>query len=119
MRILVDENIPRMSVEALIASGHRVFDLRGTLEEGMDNAELWHKVQTEMAVLITTDMGFTEHRNERHFGLLVIRLRQPNRQKIHLRVMQAIEQFAESEWEGLTVVMKDQVQTVYRVKDKV
>ena len=85
----------------------------------MDDADLWQKVRQEKALLITTDKGFTEHRNEAHGGILVIRLRQPNRLKIHARVMQAIAHYEASEWQGLTVVMKDWVQTVYKaVKEK-
>ncbi|MBW3624137.1 MAG: DUF5615 family PIN-like protein, partial [Armatimonadetes bacterium] len=105
MNIFVDENIPRMTVEALRASGHRVLDLRGTIEEGLNDLDLWRKVKQESALLITTDKGFTEHRNEAHGGVLVIRLRQPNRWKIHERVMGAILQFEAGEWPGLTVVV--------------
>lgn len=39
---------------------------------------------------------------------------QPNEQKIHERVMNAIGQFSEDEWSGLTVVMRDAVQSVSR-----
>jgi predicted nuclease of predicted toxin-antitoxin system len=114
MNILVDENLPNMTVEALRAAGHRVLDLRGTPEEGIDDVELWQKVRQENSLLITTDKGFTEHRNESHRGILIIRLRQPNRMKIHERVMQAMAQFEPAAWTNLTVVMKDQVQAIYK-----
>lgn len=35
MRVLVDENIPLMTVEQLCRLGHDVVDIRGTTEEGM------------------------------------------------------------------------------------
>ena len=119
MNILVDENIPRMTVESLRAAGHSVLDLRGTSEEGLDDVDLWKKVRREETLLITTDKGFTEHRNNPHRGILVVRLRQPNRLKIHERVMLAIGQFGVEEWPGLTVVMKDQVQTAYKCAEGV
>jgi hypothetical protein len=65
-------------------------------------------------MLITTDKGFVQHRAESHYGILVVRLRQPNQQKIHERVMQAINQFSEDEWVGLVVVMRDMVQSIWR-----
>lgn len=33
MRVLVDENIPLLTVAALRAEGHEVFDIRGSTEE--------------------------------------------------------------------------------------
>ena len=47
MRILVDENIPRISVEQLREMGHDVLDIRGTPEEGMSDELLWDKARQE------------------------------------------------------------------------
>jgi len=35
MKILVDENVPRMTVEALRALGHDVKDIRGTPQQAL------------------------------------------------------------------------------------
>lgn len=51
-----------------------------------------------------------------NIGILIVLLRQPNRAKIHKRVMQAIAQFKAEEWPGLLVVMRDAVQSVSRAK---
>jgi len=67
-------------------------------------------------LLISTDKGFSKRRNEPHHGILIVRLRKPNQLKIHQRIMQAINQFSESEWQGLLVVMRDAVQTVWKSK---
>jgi uncharacterized protein with PIN domain len=75
---------------------------------------LWELAQKESRLLISTDKGFVQHRNESHHGILIVRLRQPNEQKIHKRVMKAMGQFAENEWPGLVVVMRDAVQSVWR-----
>ena len=90
MRILVDENIPRMTVNQLRDSGYDVLDIRRNHHEGMSDDEIWQLVQQEKRLLITTDKGFLEHRESYHSGVLVLTLRQPNRRKIHEKVMQVI-----------------------------
>lgn len=114
MRILVDENIPKISVLELRAMGHEVLDIRGTERQGMFDDELWPFAQSERRMLITTDKGFSEHRDDQHCGILIVRLRQPNEQRIHTRIMSAFRQFADEDWPGLLVVMRDTVQSVHR-----
>jgi hypothetical protein len=75
---------------------------------------LWARVQREKRLLITTDKGFVNYRRESHFGILVVRLHQPNETNIHERAMRAIGQFAEEDWKGLLVVMRDVVQSSWR-----
>ena len=95
MRVLVDENIPRMTVDALRALGHDVKDIRGTSDQGIADFNLWRLASAESRVLVTTDKGFTEYRSAPHHGILVVRLRQPNRQKIHYAVMRIIVRYSE------------------------
>jgi predicted nuclease of predicted toxin-antitoxin system len=83
MKVLVDENIPRMTVDALRGLGGDVKDVRGTSDQGAPDADLWALAMAESRTLITTDKGFTEYRAVPHHGILIVRLRQPNRQKIH------------------------------------
>ncbi len=96
--------------------GHDVVDIRGTDVEGSSDEVLWIKAQREGRLFITTDKGFSKYRHERHHGLIIIRLKQPNRTIIHKRVLQAFRQFHESEWDGLLVIMQDAVQSVWRVQ---
>ena len=119
MKILVDENIPLMTVQALRVSGHDVLDIRGTKNEGMKNSNLWKLTQKEKRFFITTDKGFTEYRDTQHYGILIIRLRQPNRVKIHNKVLLAMEQIKEKDWNNLLIVMRDDFQSKYKshVKD--
>lgn len=114
MKILVDENVPRMTVNQLHELGHDVCDIRGTGHEGLDDDALWDIARREQRLLITTDKGFTEYRSTEHNGILIVRLRQPNRLRIHHRVMRAIEQFGETEWPGLLVVMRDMTMSASR-----
>jgi predicted nuclease of predicted toxin-antitoxin system len=116
VKILVDENIPKITVEAPRAAGHDVLDIRGTPRQGMFDEDLWPLAQEEQRLLITTDKGFTEHRDEQHHGCLIVRLRQPNEQRIHARVMRAFNQFREEDWFRLLVVMRDVVQSVHRAR---
>lgn len=115
MKICVDENIPLITVAELRSRGYDVLDIRGTSNQGITDDLLWELVQKENRLLISTDKGFVQHRNEQHHGILIVRLRQPNEQKIHERIMRAIEQFSEGEWLGLVIVMRDTVQSMWRV----
>ena len=114
MKIFVDENIPLMTVRTLRQMGHDVTDVRGTNEEGRADEALWQLVQKQGRLLITTDKGFTRHRDKPHHGILIVRLRQPNRHKIHQRIMQAMKGFEAEKWPGLLVVMRDVAQSVWR-----
>ncbi|MGI9067755.1 MAG: DUF5615 family PIN-like protein [Pyrinomonadaceae bacterium] len=114
MKICVDENIPLVTVSELKNLQHDVLDIRKTPDRGMSDDLLWELVTKEGRLLITTDKGFVQHRSKAHFGMLIVRLRQPNEQRIHDRVMQAMSRFLEDDWPGLTVVMRDTVQSVSR-----
>ena len=44
MKIAVDENIPLMTVRYLGMMGHDVRDIRGTVDEGIQDDALWEMV---------------------------------------------------------------------------
>ena len=81
MKFLVDENVPKMTVSELRAAGHDVVDVRGTGDQGSADEDLWVRAQNDARIVITTDRGFTQHREEQHFGLIVIAVRQPSLSK--------------------------------------
>jgi predicted nuclease of predicted toxin-antitoxin system len=114
MRILVDENIPRMTVDALRLAGHEVLDIRGTPREGIADPDLWDIAQADRRLIITTDRGFALRRHRNPYGLLIVTLRQPNRRKIHERVMLAIRGLPQHEWGHTLVLMKDRTRVVWR-----
>ena len=114
MKILVDENIPHVTVNRLRELGHEVVDIRGTPDQGLEDPDLWGMAMRESRMFVTTDKGFTEHRSESHFGILVVRLRQPNRAKIHASVMLALGRFDEPDWPGMLVVVRDSMMSVSR-----
>ncbi len=80
----------------------------------ISDAILWEKAQREGRILVTTDKGFTSRRLQPHCGILIVRLRQPNRVKIHQRVLQALTVVAEEQWPSLLIVMRDQTQSAWR-----
>ena len=106
MDILVDGDIPSMTVAALRELGHDVKDIRGTANQGLSDAGLWTLALAEERMLITTDKGLHRAPPSRHAGILIVRLRQPNRHKIHDAVLLAMGRFAEQQWPGLLVVMR-------------
>ncbi|MBM3225885.1 MAG: hypothetical protein FJZ47_19105 [Candidatus Tectomicrobia bacterium] len=118
MRILVDEHIPLMTVRALRLLQHDVRDIRGTPDEGMHDEALWVLAQREARLLITTDKGFAQYRRVSHHGVLILRLRRPNRHAIHVRIMHAVMQFPVEEWPGLLVVMRDVAQSAWRLRER-
>lgn len=114
MKILVDENIPRITVETLRRNGHNVVDIRETEQKGVPDPTLWEKCQLEQRLLITTDAGFARYRYGSHFGILIVRLRQPNWEKIHQRVLRMLNKVPERDWPSLLVIAQDQVQRFWR-----
>jgi predicted nuclease of predicted toxin-antitoxin system len=114
MRVLVDENISRITVAALVALRHDVRDIRGTSVQGAADSDLWALAMAECRALMTTDKGFTEYRSVAHYGILVVRLRRPNRQKIHHSVMYVFERFSDAEWPNLLVVVRDTMMSTSR-----
>jgi predicted nuclease of predicted toxin-antitoxin system len=116
MRILVDENIPLVSVNELRRMGHDISDIRGTNDEGMPDELLWKKACREKRLLITTDKGFSQHRGEKHSGVLIVTLRKPNTSKIHARILKALDRFSAKKWQNLLVVMRDEVVGIWPSK---
>jgi predicted nuclease of predicted toxin-antitoxin system len=114
VKILVDENIPGTRIEHLRRMGHDVVDIRGTAEEGLSDEDLWKKAQHNQYLLITTGRGFARRRHQRHPGILIVLLRQPNRRRITQRVMEAMQSFSAEEWPHLLVIMRDTVMSTWR-----
>jgi uncharacterized protein with PIN domain len=91
-----------------------VLDIRGTAVEGSEDEDLWQLAQQQKRLLITTDKGFAQHRDEPHQGILIVRLKHPNRHQIHQKVMQGLTRFSATEWSGLTVMMRDVALSIWR-----
>jgi predicted nuclease of predicted toxin-antitoxin system len=116
MKVAVDENIPLVTVNELRHLGHDVLDVRGTPLLGIPDPDLWALSQAQGRLLITTDTGFIAYANQPHWGLLVVRLRQPNVARIHARAMAAVRQYPPEQWPDLVIVMRDRVKSVRRTR---
>ena len=103
-----------MTVDALRALGHDVKDIRGSSEQGIEDRDLWVTAVTGQRGLISTDKGFTVYRSVLHNGILIVRLRQPNRHKIHNAVMHVVSLFRDEEWLNLLVVVRDRTMSISR-----
>ena len=114
MNIFVDENIPKITVKTLIENEHHVIDIRNTEKEGIPDAEIWENVLKNKALLITTDKGFSRYRNQRHYGILIVRLKKPDRIKIHKRIIYAVYHFSKDDWKNRLVVVKDNVMSSWK-----
>lgn len=118
MKILVDENIPKKTCKTLLDMENDVLDIRGTEQEGLSDDLSWKIALDEERVLITTDKGFAYHRDDNHFGILIVALRQPTLEKIHKRVIEAIEAFTPKQWKSLLVIMRDKTMSTWRPEEK-
>jgi predicted nuclease of predicted toxin-antitoxin system len=54
MKILVDENIPLITVEGLRLKGFDVTDIRGSAEQGITDEVLWQKAQQEKRIFYSS-----------------------------------------------------------------
>jgi predicted nuclease of predicted toxin-antitoxin system len=100
-----------MTVEVLRSAGHDVTDVRGSSLQGSADSDIWALAVSDARLLITTDKGFSQYRSEAHHGILVVRLRQPNRHKIHEAVISAVGRFG-GKWSNLFVVVRDRTVSV-------
>jgi hypothetical protein len=53
-----------------------------------------------------------------HEGMLIVRLRQPNRQRIHDAVLRTIDRMPEREWRNLLVVVRDAMISMSRSSEQ-
>jgi len=118
MKILVDENIPMMTVEQLCRMKYDVIDIRGTSEQGITDHLLWDKACREKCILVTTDRGFACYRDRNHYGILIVSLRKPNRHKINQHIIEALKMFSSEQWPGLLVVIRDETMSTWRLGKK-
>jgi predicted nuclease of predicted toxin-antitoxin system len=76
MKIVADENVDRLVIEHLQASGHEVLSIAHQFKSSPD-VEVLSISNTERALLITEDKDFGElvfHKQRSHFGVLLVRL---------------------------------------------
>jgi len=116
MKFLLDENFPKAAIALLRVAGHEVFDFRGSGDEGIEDSEVFHKAQNLSAILLTTDRDFFHtipHLFESHFGVVVIALRQPNRNSILSRLEWLLSQVSEHQFNHRVFQLRDSTWLAY------
>lgn len=110
MIFLLDENFPKSAEKLLIELGHQVIDIRGTEFQGADDSHLFEIAQQQQAILLSTDRDFYHtipHKFEKHFGVIVIALKQPNRQAILARLRWVVSQSFLDNLHNTVILIRD------------
>jgi predicted nuclease of predicted toxin-antitoxin system len=119
MKIKLDENLPLRLATLLKNLGHDVHTLRDELLLGREDAEVWRVTQKESRFLITQDLDFSDLRQfapGSHHGILLVRLRSPNRRDLMERVGELFQKENVGEWAGCFVVATERKIRVLKPK---
>jgi predicted nuclease of predicted toxin-antitoxin system len=112
----LDENFPKAAHALLVARGHVVVDIRGTAEEGAEDSQVFAMAQAKRAVVLSTDRDFFHsmpHLFPAHHGIVVIALRQPNRQAILDRLTWWLDHFGGRPIAGKAYLLRDRTYVAY------
>ena len=117
MKIKLDENLPVRLAILLKNVGHDVHTAYEEQLVGRADSEIWAAAQQESRVLITQDMDFSDARRfapGTHHGLLLVRLRSPNRRDLAERVEAVFRRENVDDWSGCFVVATERKIRVLR-----
>ncbi len=81
------------------------------LYEGSDDGKIFEFAQAEEAVFLTTDRDFFHtlpHMYEKHHGVIVVALKQPNRREIQKKIEWVLLNFEIAEVENHVLLLRDQ-----------
>jgi predicted nuclease of predicted toxin-antitoxin system len=110
MKIKLDENLPFRLVTILSELGHETDTIPEEGLKGYKDEKVWEAAQRSGRFLITQDLNFSNinlFKPGTHYGLLLIRLRDPGRNTLLNRI-QTIFQIEEVDrWQGCFVVVTD------------
>jgi predicted nuclease of predicted toxin-antitoxin system len=107
MRIKLDENLPVRLAPVLKDLGHDVHTVHEEHLSGQTDKAVWEAAQEELRFLITQDLDFSDSRRfipGAHCGILLVRLRSPNRINLIERVKGIFTHEHVSDWTGCFVV---------------
>lgn len=110
MKFLLDENFPKASLSFLIEHGHDCLDFRDIGPKGANDNELFAVAIKENAVLLTTDRDFFHtipYLFPEHPGVVVIALRQPNRQNILKKLEWFLNEFGNRVLQNCILELRD------------
>lgn len=121
MRIKIDENLPLSLARILFSLAHEVHTVPQEKLSGCDDRRLWETVQRESLFLITQDLDFSDIRKfapGTHSGILLVRLRTPDRASLIQRVTQVFREENVTDWQGCFVVVSEHKLRVIRADSR-
>lgn len=121
MKIKLDENLPFGLATILKDLGHDVDTVNDERLIGHVDEDIWDAAQKESRFLITQDLDFSDSRRfapGSHHGILLIRLRSPNRRNLIERLAQLFEKENVAEWIGCFVVATERKIRVLKPETK-
>jgi predicted nuclease of predicted toxin-antitoxin system len=121
MKIKLDENLPHRLANLLQELGHDVHTLHDERLIGHADSEIWEAAQKESRFLITQDLDFSDTRRfapGSHHGILLIRLRSPNRRNLIGRIGELFQKENAGEWARCFVVATERKIRVLRPGNK-
>ncbi len=119
MKIKLDENLPHRLATLLKDLGHDVHTVYDERLIGRVDGEIWEATRKESRFLITQDLDFSDSRQftpGSHPGILLVRLRSPNRKDLIRRIEELFQKESIREWAGCFVVATERKTRVLRPK---
>lgn len=110
MKIKLDENLPRVLRRQLAGLGHDVDTVPDENLAGREDGDVWRAAQREGRFLITQDLDFSDAREfgpGSHYGLLVVRLRDPGRLALAAVVQEVFASQDVQGWSGCFAVVTE------------
>ncbi len=110
MKIKLDENLPARLCSILQKLGHDVDTVTQENLSGCSDFDRWNAAQKEQRFLITQDLDFSDVRKftpGTHFGLLLVRLRSPDRRSLIRRIRDVFEHENVETWAGCFAVVTE------------
>jgi predicted nuclease of predicted toxin-antitoxin system len=121
MNIKLDENLPLRLATLPKTLAHDVHTLHDERLVGHADREIWEAAQKESRFLITQDLDFSDLRQfapGSHNGILLARLRSPNRRDLIERIGELFQKENVGEWVGCFVVATERKIRVLRPGSK-
>jgi predicted nuclease of predicted toxin-antitoxin system len=110
MKVKLDENLPAFLCDILTALGYQADTVLDEGYGGADDDRIWAAAQEEGRLLVTQDMDFSDFRKfvfHPHNGIVLVRLREPNRAKLIRRLQNVFETEDVRKWPGCFVIVTD------------
>jgi predicted nuclease of predicted toxin-antitoxin system len=110
MKIKLDENLPFRLVGILSELGHEIDSIPQEGLKGYNDEQVWEAAQRSGCFLITQDLNFSDinlFKPGTHYGLLLIRLRDPGRNALLNRIETIFKSEEIERWHGCFVVVTD------------